>query len=61
MKAYPRGGYEDEVRRRLIGCVVLTRYNNRTYRIDDISFDQTPQTTFEKADGTSSSFMDYYR
>jgi len=56
----PRG-FQDDVRKQLIGCVVLTRYNNRTYRIDDIAFNQSPQSTFQMADGTSVSFSDYYR
>ena len=54
-------GYQDDIRKRLIGCVVLTRYNNKTYRVDDIAFDQSPQTTFEMADGSKVSFVDYYR
>lgn len=35
----------------LVGCLVLTRYNNRTYRIDDIIFDQNPMSTFTNYKG----------
>ena len=54
-------GFQDDIKKRLIGLVVLTRYNNKTYRIDDISFDRTPQSTFQMADGTAVSFSDYYK
>ena len=45
----------------IIGSVVLTRYNNKTYRIDDISWDMTPKDTFQSSSGDSISFVDYYQ
>ena len=42
------------------GAVILTRYNNRTYRIDDIAFDKTPKTTFD-ADGKEIMIKDYFK
>ncbi len=44
----------------LLGSVVLTRYNNKTYRIDDIDWDNTPKSTFMMND-RSVSYMEYYR
>ncbi|CAL8343202.1 unnamed protein product [Lota lota] len=44
----------------LIGLVVLTKYNNKTYRIDDIAWDHTPNNTFKRGD-TDVSFKDYYK
>uniref|UniRef100_A0A673CUZ6 Piwi-like protein 1 n=1 Tax=Sphaeramia orbicularis TaxID=375764 RepID=A0A673CUZ6_9TELE len=44
----------------LIGLIVLTKYNNKTYRIDDIAWDQTPTNTFKRGD-TEISFKNYYR
>lgn len=44
----------------IVGCVVLTDYNNRTYRIDDIDWNKTVESTFSKCDGTSISYKDYY-
>jgi len=38
----------------------MTRYNRKTYRIDDIAWDQTPRSTFDLK-GTQKSFMDYFR
>ena len=31
----------------LIGAIVMTRYNNKTYRIDTIDWDMHPTSTFE--------------
>ncbi|XP_033118833.1 piwi-like protein 1 [Anneissia japonica] len=47
--------------RELIGSVVLTRYNNKTYRIDDIAWDKNPKCTFTLHNGQETSFVDYYR
>ncbi|MBN3296088.1 PIWL1 protein, partial [Amia calva] len=44
----------------LVGLIVLTRYNNKTYRIDDIAWDQTPNNTFTRRD-SEISFKDYYK
>lgn len=45
----------------LVGKVVLTRYNNKSYRIDDVDFNQTPLSTFSKSDGTEVSYFDYFK
>jgi aubergine-like protein len=34
------------VKRRLVGTIVLTRYNNKTYVVNDVDFNQTPASTF---------------
>ncbi|XP_045889696.1 piwi-like protein 1 [Micropterus dolomieu] len=44
----------------LVGLIVLTKYNNRTYRIDDIAWDHTPNNTFKRGD-TDISFKNYYK
>lgn len=44
----------------LVGLTVLTRYNNKSYRIDDILFDKNPENTFE-CKGKMVSYIDYYR
>lgn len=41
--------------------LVAHRYNNKTYRVDDIDWDQNPKSTFKKADGSEVSFLEYYR
>ncbi|KAM7179074.1 piwi-like protein 4 [Macrochelys suwanniensis] len=45
----------------LLGLIVLTRYNNKTYRIDDIDWCVKPTDTFPKRDGTEISYVDYYK
>ncbi|KAM7416297.1 hypothetical protein PAMA_018390 [Pampus argenteus] len=44
----------------LIGLIVLTKYNNKTYRIDDIAWDHTPNNTFKRGD-TEISFKNYFK
>lgn len=45
----------------LLGQVVLTRYNNRTYRIDDIEFSMNPLSTFETKNEGAVSYVKYYK
>ena len=55
-------GFQDECVKSLVGLVVLTRYNNKTYRIDDIIWDKTPSHTFPcKNTGESMTFIEYYK
>ncbi|KAG1974044.1 piwi-like protein 1 [Pimephales promelas] len=44
----------------LVGLIILTKYNNKTYRIDDIAWDHTPNNTFTKGD-TEISFKNYFK
>jgi len=37
------------------------RYNHKTYKIDDIAWDKTPQITFSRRDGKDISLIDYYQ
>ncbi|XP_069817070.1 piwi-like protein 1 [Dendropsophus ebraccatus] len=53
--------FHDACSKELVGQVVLTKYNNRTYRIDDIEWNFTPESTFKKADGSEISFIVYYK
>ena len=45
--------------KQILGEVVMTRYNNKTYRIDDIIWDKNPTSTFEYR-GKTMTFKDYY-
>ena len=38
--------YQQEVMDAVIGEDIVTVYNRRAYRIDDIAFDKTPESTF---------------
>ncbi|NXX19423.1 PIWL1 protein, partial [Podargus strigoides] len=53
--------FRDLCARELIGLIILTKYNNRTYRVDDIDWDANPLCTFRKADGSEISYVDYYK
>merc|ERR550519_1104855 len=44
----------------LLGAVVITRYNNKTYRIDEICFDKKPSDKFQLNDGTEIDYRQYY-
>ena len=47
-----RDRWQDVVFKTLIGNVVMTRYNKRTYRVDDIDYTRTPKDSFQLSDGT---------
>jgi len=52
--------FYDLAKKKLLGEIVLTRYNNKTYRVDDIDWDKHPSDSFTKADGTTITFKEYY-
>lgn len=50
-----------EVEKALLGSIVLTRYNNKVYKIDDVDFQSNPTKTFETSNGEKISFIQYYQ
>ena len=44
-----------------ISFLKLNRYNNKTYRVDDVAFDQNPRCTFPFHNGEQMSYVDYYK
>ncbi|BFZ18411.1 hypothetical protein BsWGS_21450 [Bradybaena similaris] len=42
-----------------VGTIVMTRYNNATYRVDDIDWESRPTSTFEKG-GVQMTYIDYF-
>lgn len=52
--------WKEEAKKELIGKIVITRYNNRTYRIDEIDWESNPQSTFTKKSGEKVSYAKYY-
>ncbi|KAG5670554.1 hypothetical protein PVAND_000808 [Polypedilum vanderplanki] len=52
--------WKDMAKKGVVGNIVLTRYNNKSYRIDDIDFSQNPLSTFKKGD-REISYADYYK
>lgn len=51
--------HQDEFRMNVLGLIVLTDYNNKTYRINDVDFTKTPLATFS-CKGRDVSFTEYY-
>ncbi|XP_017858424.1 PREDICTED: protein piwi [Drosophila arizonae] len=51
--------HQEEFRLNVLGLIVLTDYNNKTYRINDVDFTQTPRATFS-CKGNDVSFIEYY-
>lgn len=46
----------------MIGKIVMTAYNNKTYRVDDVDFDQNVLSTFHvKKSDRYVSYMDFYK
>jgi aubergine-like protein len=59
-EGYSKNNWKEVATEQLIGQIVLTRYNNRTYRIDDIAWNMTPNSTFTKRSGEALSYVKYY-
>lgn len=59
-KNYRGNDFHDHSAKKLIGEIVLTHYNNKTYRVDDIDWSKHPTDTFEKANGEKITFSKYY-
>lgn len=55
-----RKDFQKEFEKQVLDMIVLTRYNNKTYRISEIRYDISPSTTFETRDGPIS-YIDYYK
>ncbi|KAF0300728.1 Piwi-like protein Ago3 [Amphibalanus amphitrite] len=56
-----RDRWLDAAIKTLVGSVVMTRYNKRTYRVDDIDYKRTPKDSFQLADGSKTTFIEYYK
>jgi len=46
--------------RELVGRIVMTKYNDKTYKIDEIDWDAKPTSSFNTSRG-SITFIDYYK
>ncbi|XP_028415241.1 piwi-like protein 1 [Dendronephthya gigantea] len=53
--------FYDEATKKVVGEIVLTRYNNKTYRVDDINWDGHPNDSFQLYDGSSITYAEYYK
>ena len=55
-----RGDFHEVATKKLVGEIVLTRYNNKTYRIDDIDWTKNPTHTFDTKEGPIT-YLEYYQ
>ncbi|XP_055323225.1 protein aubergine-like [Sitodiplosis mosellana] len=55
-----RANFQNNFKQKALGLTILTAYNNTTYRIDDVDFEKSPRSTFEKK-GTAISLVEYYK
>jgi aubergine len=60
IQANSRGHYRNAFSAEIIGQIVLTDYNNKTYRINDINWELNPTSTFPR-NGENVSYVDYYK
>ena len=42
--------YQSEIVEYMTGQTIVTKYNNRTYKIDDVEFKMNPDSQFEMGD-----------
>lgn len=55
------GSWMDNFKREIIGATVLTAYNNRTYRIDDVNTTVNPNFKFKLKNNREMTIADYYK
>ena len=52
---------KNEAVKSLINMVVITRYNHKTYRIDDVAMNMSPLDEFSLASGEKMTYVKYYQ
>ncbi|KAL0280141.1 UNVERIFIED_CONTAM: hypothetical protein PYX00_001523 [Menopon gallinae] len=52
--------YRQTFQQMIIGQIVLTDYNNKTYRIDDVDFSTNPASKFKMKNDEEISYVEYY-
>ncbi|XP_014672869.1 PREDICTED: piwi-like protein 4 [Priapulus caudatus] len=55
------GNFHESCARTIIGSIVLMKYNNKTYTIDDIEWNENPSSTFPERDGTAITYNEFYK
>jgi aubergine-like protein len=52
--------FKDDAMRKFVGSTVLTGYNKKCYRVDDIDWDSSPLSSFVNMQGVETNYKDYY-
>ena len=55
-----KADYQRAFVKEIVGCIVLTKYNNKTYRIDDVDWNVSPNHSFDR-NGKPTTYADYMR
>nr|XP_018904509.1 PREDICTED: protein piwi-like [Bemisia tabaci]XP_018904510.1 PREDICTED: protein piwi-like [Bemisia tabaci]XP_018904511.1 PREDICTED: protein piwi-like [Bemisia tabaci] len=55
------GNFQDAFKKAIIGISVMTRYNDRNYRVDDVDFSMNPLSEFDTKEGGKVKYVDYYK
>ncbi|CAG2112823.1 unnamed protein product, partial [Medioppia subpectinata] len=54
-------GWLDDAKKTICGQIVMTQYNNQTYRVDDLVTDKNPETATFDRNGVSMNLLTYYK
>jgi aubergine len=54
------GDWQQKFMDQVLGLIVLTDYNNRTYRVDDVDFNVSPMSTFTVRGAGEITYAEYY-
>jgi len=60
MKRKNPRGYEEAVKNDIVGSIVMTPYNKKTYKITEVLKDLTPLSTFDMK-GKQTTYVEYYK
>lgn len=52
--------FQTKFEEKVLGKIVLTSYNNRTYKVDGVNFNISPNSTFPRRGGTDITIKQYY-
>ncbi len=55
------GSSNEQVNDAFAHSTVISSYNKMNYRLESVDFGMSPTSTFQKKDGTVTTFMDYYK
>jgi len=54
----------EAIKKAIIGSTIMTSYNKRTYKVDEVEFNMSPLNTFtieEKYEKRQTSYVDYFK
>jgi aubergine len=64
LKERARGDITDAISKHLVGSTIMTTYNKRTYRIDEVDFSMSPKDTFtveQNHESKTISYIEYFK